>query len=194
MKKLLLPVFFLFFTYCAFCQEDPKKLPVDSSSNKITYKAMVDVPGMAKDDIYKKSREWFATTFKSANSVLQMDDKESGKLIGKGNFMFNYIINAGFGATSNMPETVGFTLNISIKDNKYRIVITDFTVTTTTKTLDFENQYQAISIMKSYYGKNKAMTSTYNNMISLISDTDNSAIKTLESFKSAIVSTKKDDF
>ena len=38
-----------------------------------------------KDVLYKNSKLFFADAFKSAKDVLQYDDREEGKVIGKGN-------------------------------------------------------------------------------------------------------------
>src|ERR1700754_3807169 len=103
MKKLLLLILFVspFVTFAQETTELPQ-LPIDSVTKQITYKAIVEVPGISANDIYSRAREWFATAFKSANSVLQMDDKISGKLIGKGVFTHNYIIKGGFGVSAPM--------------------------------------------------------------------------------------------
>lgn len=98
-------------------------LPIDSATQKVTYNAIVTATGK-KDELYSKARSWFATAFKKANYVLQMDDKEAGKLIGKGTATgvlkdsWNISVTAGF--------TLSYTVFVTVKDGKYRYEITDF--------------------------------------------------------------------
>jgi hypothetical protein len=44
--------------------------------------AVVDVPGVTADELYTRARSWFATTFVSANAVLQLQDAANHVLIG----------------------------------------------------------------------------------------------------------------
>jgi hypothetical protein len=89
--------------------------PHDSITHKVTYQGVVQIPGINRNELYSRAKEWFAKNFKSVKDVLQMDDKEAGKLIGKGNF------DIGDNCYYN------FTLSIFIKDNKYKYIITDYT-------------------------------------------------------------------
>jgi hypothetical protein len=65
-------------------QKETPKLPVDSSTNKITYSEVVYVDSLAdKQELFSRTREWFAKTYNSSNNVIQMEDKENGKIVGK---------------------------------------------------------------------------------------------------------------
>ncbi|MER2996468.1 DUF4468 domain-containing protein [Pontibacter populi] len=59
-------------------------LPVNKENGKVEFQEVLDVAGKSKEEIYTLSREWFAQKNGSANVVLQLEDKESGVLIGKG--------------------------------------------------------------------------------------------------------------
>ncbi len=96
-------------------------LPIDNETGKITFTEVVyvDDSTTTKDELYSLAREWFAKTFKSSQSVLQMDDKELGKLIGKANFSIN--------RTAYLTDSyVDFTISIYLKDGRYKYQITDF--------------------------------------------------------------------
>jgi hypothetical protein len=116
MKRL----FLLLFIAPAFSYS--QNVPIDSLTNKIVFSEVVKVDSVSKDELYTRAREWFAKTFKSAQDVLQMDDKESGKLIGKG---------SSKGVNHLQLSTNSFYLNymisITIKDGRYRYEVTDFT-------------------------------------------------------------------
>lgn len=96
-------------------------LPIDKKTGTITFTDVVyvDDSTTTKDQLYSSAREWFARTFKSSQSVLQMDDKESGKLIGKGNLPIK-------GGMYLADGRVDFTISIYLKDGRYKYVITDF--------------------------------------------------------------------
>lgn len=80
-----------------------------------------------KDILYKNSKLFFADAFKSAKDVLQYDDREEGKIIGKGNFK----IEGGQSVfLSYFTEVwiVNFSIELFVKDGKYRYRIYDFNI------------------------------------------------------------------
>jgi hypothetical protein len=158
----------------------------------ITYKAIVDVSGVSANDIYSRSRECFATAFNSANNVLQMDDRTAGKLIGKGVF-HTYLLKAGFGAIMPINYVIGFTVNISIKEAKYRVIMPDFKAgigTGTPATLDAIYQ-NSDALNKSDSKMNKQV---YNNLIPLLKDVDTDSKTTIANLQKAVTTKVKDDF
>ncbi len=98
-------------------------LPMDSVSKKVSYGSIIPIQG-TKDELYIKAKQWFVKSFKSANYVLQMDDKEAGKLIGKASEIG--IIKDSFGISSLGEFKLNYTVYITVKDGKYRYEITDF--------------------------------------------------------------------
>lgn len=97
-----------------------QELPVDQETGKITYTEVVQLENStaSQEQLYSIAREWFATTFNSANNVLQMDDKELGKLIGKANF--------GIDMTAYQTDShVDFTISVFVKEGRYKYTITD---------------------------------------------------------------------
>jgi hypothetical protein len=95
-------------------------LPVDPTTNLITYSEVVETPGVSKADLYVRAGTWFSRTFKSSKSVLELQDKEAGKLIGKG--VIPVIIKVPImGATD--AGTVSATITVLCKDGKYKYVI-----------------------------------------------------------------------
>lgn len=77
----------------------------------------------SKDELFVKSKSWAATYFKDAKSVIQLDDKEAGKLICKG--AGNVPVKNGFGEVCYYDK-LWFLATINVKDNKTRIIISDF--------------------------------------------------------------------
>lgn len=104
MKKYLLILLLLPFSL--FAQD----FPLDSITQRVVYKAVVPAEA-TKDQLYTRSRTWFAKTFQDADKVLTLEDKEAGQLIGK-----------GFSPVAFRGETfrIWFSLVVECKDNKYR--------------------------------------------------------------------------
>lgn len=99
-----------------------QELPIDSSTNKVSYSEVVKVDGTSKDELYTRAREWFSMAFKDAKSVLDMDDKAAGKLIGKGNSTGTFNI-----LGTRFTLRIHYTISVTTKDGRYRYEITDFT-------------------------------------------------------------------
>lgn len=79
-----------------------------------TYERIIEIPGQTKDQIYIKANSWFVETFNSAESVIEFQDKEAGKIMGK--YVFSY-------AEGVYTYSVKQTVDISIKDDKVRVII-----------------------------------------------------------------------
>ena len=77
MKKLLLSVVVVFLSSCA------SLVPADKSVQRVfTYDYAV--PGVEKDVLWTRARDYFAKSFGDSRSVLRVQDRESSTLIGKG--------------------------------------------------------------------------------------------------------------
>ncbi len=97
---------------------DGTVLPFDEATHLITYQGVVEVPGATKDQLYTRAYEWMAKTYRSANAVIQMQDKESGRLVGRGSTRATV---RGYDA-----GVVRHTLTLYFKDGRYKYVLTDF--------------------------------------------------------------------
>ncbi|OON68852.1 DUF4468 domain-containing protein [Hymenobacter sp. CRA2] len=96
--------------------------PIDANTQHYTYQGVVEVPGVNKDELYTRAYEWMAKTYRSANAVIQMHDKEAGRLVGKG----ATIVPTERTLTMIAPGFVRHTLTLYIKDGRYKYVLTDF--------------------------------------------------------------------
>ncbi|WP_025124413.1 DUF4468 domain-containing protein [Myroides odoratimimus] len=120
MKKII-TLFLLLIQTIAFAQsnEQLQNLNIPNKEGKVFYEYIHET-GKDKLDMYLKARKWFVDTFVDANSVIQLEDKEAGMLTGKGYYRYDFINGI------NVSEMkIYFTVNITIKDNKYRIQIYD---------------------------------------------------------------------
>ncbi len=112
MKKIILLIVILSMT--GFVQG--QDLPIDENTGKITYSEIKVIDSLSKEELYTKTLEWFAYKFTSSKDVIQLKDDIKNKVIGKGNFAIKYY-------TRN--PNIYFTISVFLKDNRYKIVITD---------------------------------------------------------------------
>lgn len=80
------------------------------------YEEVIEVTGKSKDILYAASKKWIVDNFKSAETVIQSEEKEIGQIIltGIGGFKNDDII---------QNHRFKFNVQIDLKDNKYRIRI-----------------------------------------------------------------------
>jgi hypothetical protein len=76
---------------------------------------------LTKNEIYDVSLEWMARTFFDNREVIEITDKENGKIIAKGMTLFKGEIGWFSG---DIP--CRFTLTVEAKDNKYRTTYNNF--------------------------------------------------------------------
>ncbi len=100
---------------------DAAGIPVDPQTKLIAYQGVVEVPGVSKADLYTRAHAWVANTYRSANAVIQMNDKEAGQLVAKGltrvtTKSLGIVVDAG---------VVRHTLTIYVKDGRYKYVLTN---------------------------------------------------------------------
>jgi hypothetical protein len=124
-KRLLLAFALLGTAPAAYAQKEKEYdgevapvLPIDPDTHLVAYTGVVEVPGATQAQLYSRAYEWVAKNFNSAQNVIQMQDKESGKIIAKGvvkAFVKKY--DSGYNS---------FTLSLYLKDGKYKYDITNF--------------------------------------------------------------------
>jgi hypothetical protein len=123
MKKLfLLGVITLLSVTSIFGQTETLNLPIDSLTGKINYTEVVSVDTLSnKQELFSRAREWFAKAYKSSTKVIQMEDKESGKIVGKA------LIQVFYKYMGLKPGGyINYTISIYIKNGKYKYELTDF--------------------------------------------------------------------
>ena len=93
-----------------------------SISGSITYNNFTwdktDSVGKSKSQIYSDTKMFIAETWKSAQAVLQNDDKESGIVLIKGTIL----IEERF-MSWTYKYYYGYNVTFKMKDNKYKIII-----------------------------------------------------------------------
>jgi len=109
MRKILL----LLFVFCASCSFAQKPIECDT---------IIECPGLTADQIYSRMKYFVADNFKSAQNVIQLDDKEEHHLLCKGNIR----LEVRSLTWSMLDGVINFTLDLQAKDGKYRLIMRDF--------------------------------------------------------------------
>jgi hypothetical protein len=111
-------VYVLVITLCSLTGFSQDLLP--EKDGKVVYEQIDSIPGTVKSELYSRAKIWLANIFKSAKDVIQLDDKETGQIIGKGVFFYQVKV-----LLTGAEWTCKFTVRIDVKDNKTRIMFYD---------------------------------------------------------------------
>ena len=114
MKALTSLSILLILTYGSIAQ-DSTRFYFPQKNGEIFYE-FIDTTSLKKEQVYQIARAWFATVFVSSKDVIQMEDKEAGRIIGKGVSQYKTKV-----LWSNAKSDLKFTLDLTCKDGKYRI-------------------------------------------------------------------------
>ena len=116
---------YLFFILLLFFACAPqKKIP------KLDYPVpfqfeLIDTLAGSKDELYVKAHQWIAKTFDSAKTVIDMQDKEAGKLICKPLFTIPRVHTTLY-YSFPYEDVITYVVSIDVKDGRYRCIISDF--------------------------------------------------------------------
>lgn len=167
MKRLLI-LFSIILPVISFAQSE---MPM--KDGKVFYEVIDTIPNTSKIDLYNRSKIWFVNTFNNAKAVIQLDDKDAGVIMGKGVSVFDN----GNIVTGSLRNYIDYTININIKDNKYRLQVYDISVTnqSATYTPEYCLKYPKMNKKK-------------------LERIDNDVQGTIASFKSAITKKSEDSF
>ncbi len=177
MKSIILTI--LIFTY--FYSRAQTVLPIDSVTGKVTYTSIIDAPDRSKDQLFVIAKTWFAISYKSANAVIQMEDKEAGKIIGKGIIQPQ----TKFMGMTTYCGCINHVVVIDIKDNKLRYTIDSFI-------------HEACGEWKPVFGNiedwKPSMQLTKGMIEDMKSAIDGQVKALIESLETSIVESKSDDW
>lgn len=90
-------------------------------NNGITYVQVMPAEGKTQEQLYILLNYWFTATFNDANSVIKLNDKESGIIIANG-----YVDNIAqhMGGANSYKVNIAPVIKCDIKDNKVRVTYT----------------------------------------------------------------------
>jgi hypothetical protein len=138
MKKLLIFLLILFpGSLLAQDNHGGEKWPIlptlPAREGKIYYEEVVELkPSVAKDSLYKAARQWLAGYSDTAKLELQVDEREAGQLIARGNHHYQFFVRENMQEVGPNEQEKPYvihlqhTLHIEVKDGQYRFRIYDF--------------------------------------------------------------------
>lgn len=90
----------------------------------IHFTEIIKQEGKNKTELYTIIKSWIATSFVSANEVIQMDDPQNGILICQA--AYHYYYPSSKIKYENLKGYIHYTLKIQVKDNRYKVDINNF--------------------------------------------------------------------
>jgi hypothetical protein len=96
--------------------------PQDGEPYEFTGVVQLD-SSIQAEALFNQGRRWFTEYFRDGKSVLQVQDKQSGEISGKGNFPYKMEFIPGLNYADGHIE---FIVTIHVKNGKYKYTITDF--------------------------------------------------------------------
>lgn len=97
-----------------------KTLSLDKNK-ALTYTQIIEAPNKTKEQLYILLNYWYSATFNSGKSVIQLNDKDAGVIIGKG---FIEEIASHTGGMNQYKVNLEPVIKTDIKDGKIRITYT----------------------------------------------------------------------
>jgi hypothetical protein len=116
MKKLLLAALLL---SGLGAQAQTTALPFDSTKGKVSYTAVVQVPGATQAELYGRAVKWMAT-LPSNPAEQRVMDAASGTLVAHVGIPFTIQV------PMKLPVTLWRQVNVQVKDGRAKYDITDF--------------------------------------------------------------------
>lgn len=128
MKKLfLIAGLFITSTSC-FAQKVTIGLNLPFKDGAIVYEGVVNIADKTKTELYKNAKQWFVDAFNSGKDVIQSEEKEDGKINGRGISTAYYKILGTVTEYKNL-----FTIQVDVKDGKYRYKMYSMALTSPAK-------------------------------------------------------------
>jgi hypothetical protein len=115
----------------------------------LTIEDVVEIDSVSsKEILYNRGHNWIVSIFKNPQKVIQLNDKNEGQIICKGNFEYNqkkFI----WGASETTKGYINFTIKLFFKDGRYKYIFTDFIH----EPLKGGNSFGVITTEEEYPGK-----------------------------------------
>ena len=96
---------------------------IGQNNEQLIYTDVIELENISQDVLYNRGKIWFANTYVSANDVIQLDDKVSGLIIGKGVFRYEPKV---FNASARTVGVIRYTVKLFFKDGRYKYEIGNF--------------------------------------------------------------------
>ncbi|MDN3579704.1 DUF4468 domain-containing protein [Mucilaginibacter flavus] len=120
MKNIIVALIFLLSAKIALAQKD--SLAFDERNKYIYYQA-TEQPGLSKDTLFNRGAHFMSKAFPKGKFKVTQSDEAKGVLTGEGSF----IVPKRSLISNSLGGEISYTMQIEVKDAKYRYWFTDFT-------------------------------------------------------------------
>ena len=131
-KKHMKKTFFFVLLIVAFQQMKAQKntvtvpeLPRDETTQKVKYQEVVELPGTTSKELAKRVITWGKKYYTNWNGMSPTIDSVNGKIIAKPQVS---VYRTNKDGVKSIANVIKYEMTIDVKDGKYRITITDFTI------------------------------------------------------------------
>lgn len=100
---------------------------VSAQDTAVAFTAVMQVESATQDELFQRGRLWFASTFGDSKAVFEIQDKETGELVGKGIVKGKTAYRA-LGKDWINRYCYSFMLRVVVKDSRYRYEVTQIKV------------------------------------------------------------------
>ena len=117
-RSALLVLAIIHLAVASFAGQPPANIcPRDPGTGRITYQAVVMVEGVPAPELYSRAKLWVSKTYRSGKAVIDLDDKDAGRIVAKGIFVVPY---AGIDTMDIRHE-----MTVEVKEGRFRYTLTD---------------------------------------------------------------------
>ncbi|PKN70794.1 MAG: hypothetical protein CVU54_03925 [Deltaproteobacteria bacterium HGW-Deltaproteobacteria-12] len=122
----------------------------NAKSNQLIYTEVVAVPDVNKQALFQRANIWAVSAFNNAKTAIQVNDKESGQIIGKSALKYRQSF---IGGSNNTLGYINFVFKIFIKDGRYKYEFSEFVHEASLSTSGLREDFGLITEDKEYQGK-----------------------------------------
>lgn len=94
-----------------------------NENGQVQFEEVIQVQGASADQLFLLARTWFVDYFKSAQDVIQFEDKSNGVIKGKGLSEIVYQSGKLFGTPLINTAYLNYTITIQVRDGRYKYTI-----------------------------------------------------------------------
>jgi len=152
----------------------------------ITFSTVTPVEGVDKNELHLRAHDWIIKSFNSPKDVIQLSDKDAGKIVCK-----TYTtVSAGKGLFGKVTMDLFYLLTIETRDNRYKITASNFIHSHKHPGLNVEgeNNFEEYFLLKHPTKKEKSLN------MEMASNLANFIYSTFEQAESEINQQKNDDW
>lgn len=93
-----------------------------NAQEKLAFSKVIKADSVSADGIFVSIKEWLSMEFKRGNDAIELEDKEAGLIVAKGNYPYRKKGIMYMWAEGKLV----YTINIQIRDGRFKVTLTNF--------------------------------------------------------------------